>query len=272
MAEPADALASGASGSNPVEVQILSCSLDKLAINHQMINLSKNIIYEDDDIIVLDKPAGLVVHPDGRTKEPSVSEWFASAYPESRNVGESLGDIERPGIVHRIDRETSGILLLAKTKKGHTCLKEQFQKREIEKIYHLFIYGNLKNNHGIINLPIGRSVSNFKKRSAQRGARGEKREAVTYFQVLKRADDNSVTFVEAKPKTGRTHQIRVHFKALHHPVVCDKLYAPKKPCLLGFNRLALHARQITFKDVQGGQHSVLAKYPEDFLRAIESIV
>jgi len=234
-------------------------------------DLSKKILYEDKDIIVLDKPAGLVVHPDGRTNEPSVSEWFVSRYPESKNVGEPMGDIKRPGIVHRIDRETSGALLLAKTKKGHEHLKKQFQKREIEKVYHLFVYGSLKDDKGTIDLPIGRSASNFRKRSAERDARGEKREALTYFQVLKRFKNKSVTFLEAKPKTGRTHQIRVHFKAFHHPVVCDKLYAPKKPCLLGFNRLALHARQITFKDISGGQHSVLAKYPKDFLHAMDII-
>ena len=243
-----------------------------------MTDLSKNILYEDDDIIVLDKPAGLVVHPDGRTNEPSVSEWFGGKYPKSRDVGEKLGNIERPGVVHRIDRETSGALLLAKTKIGHKVLKEQFQKREIEKIYHLFIYGNLKDNQGTIDLPIARSASNFRKRSAERGARGEKREAVTYFQVIRRANDKSSIFVEAKPKTGRTHQIRVHFKALHHPVVCDKLYAPNKPCLLGFNRLALHARAITFKTVSGPpaqagkKVTIEAPYPEDFIKALKNLI
>ena len=235
-------------------------------------DLSKSILYEDDDIVVIDKPAGLIVHPDGRTKEPSVSEWFVSKYPESRNIGEPLGEIERPGIVHRIDRETSGVLLLAKTKIGYKVLKEQFQKREIEKVYHLFVYGNLKDDRGTINLPIARSVSNFRKRSAEQGTRGDKREAITYFQVLKRSNDKSTTFVEAKPKTGRTHQIRVHFKTLHHPLICDKLYSPNKPCLFGFKRLALHARQITFRDVGGGQHSVLANYPEDFQNAIKTLI
>ena len=260
VAESADALASGASESNLVEVQILSCS--------HMIDLSKNILYEDDDIVVLNKSAGLVVHPDGRTIESSVSEWFCWKYPESKDVGEKLGNIERPGVVHRIDRETSGVLLLAKTKIGHKVLKEQFQKREIEKIYHLFIYGNLKDDQGTIDLPIARSISNFRKWSAQRGVRGEKREAVTYFQGLKRAEDGSVTFVEANPKTGRTHQIRVHFKALHHPLVCDKLYAPNKACLLGFSRLALHARAIAFKTVGGKKVTIEAPYPEDFMKTI----
>ncbi|MEX2013482.1 MAG: RluA family pseudouridine synthase [Parcubacteria group bacterium] len=243
-----------------------------------MIDLSKNILYEDEDIVVLDKPAGLVVHPVPQRagygtspNDQSVSEWFVKKYPESRDVGEKFGDIERPGVVHRIDRETSGALLFAKTKIGHKVLKEQFQKREIEKIYHLFVYGNLKDDRGTIDLPIARSVSNFRKRSAERGARGEKKEAVTYFRVIRRASDKSATFVEAKPKTGRTHQIRVHFKALHHPVVCDKLYVPNKPCLFGFHRLALHARAITFKAVSGKKITIEAPYPEDFVKAMDII-
>jgi 23S rRNA pseudouridine1911/1915/1917 synthase len=239
-------------------------------------DLKKNILYEDDDVLAIDKPAGLVVHPDGRTVEPSVSEWFAAAYPGSRDVGEpsALANgqvIERPGVVHRIDRDTSGVLLLAKTKEGHRTLKEQFQEREIEKIYHLFVYGLVKEDHGSITLKIGRSASNSRKWSAQRGARGELREALTYFRVLKRADDNSATFLEARPKTGRTHQIRVHFQALHHPVVADKIYATTKPPILGFERLALHARAIKFRNVEGREISVEAPYPEDFKRAIDTI-
>jgi len=241
-----------------------------------MIDLKKNILFEDADILVINKPAGLVVHPVPEQARygagpESISEWFVKKYPQAKDVGEPLGDIERPGIVHRIDRDTSGILLLAKTKEGHECLKEQFMNREVEKIYHLFVYGNLKDDRGTINLPIGRSASNFKKWSAQRGARGEKREAITYFQVLKRLPEEQATFVEAKPKTGRTHQIRVHFEALHHPVVGDKLYAKGKPPLLGFERLALHARQINFKDVSGKEITVEASYPEDFKKALSML-
>jgi 23S rRNA pseudouridine1911/1915/1917 synthase len=240
--------------------------------------LDIKIVYEDEDILAINKPAGLIVHPDGRTKEPSVSEWFANKYPQSRGVGEKMGQVERPGIVHRIDRETSGLLLLAKTSEGHAHLKEQFQNREIDKFYHLFIHGVLKEDRGTINLPIGRSASNFKKWSAQRGSRGEKREAVTYFEVLKRAEDKSASFIEAKPKTGRTHQIRVHFQALHHPVLGDKLYGPKTvPRSLGgagriFTRLALHARAISFNNLKGEKVSLEAPYPEDFQRALKELV
>lgn len=239
------------------------------------------VLYEDKDILAINKPAGLVVHSDGKTKEESVSDWLIKNYPEAKEVGEKLGEIEKPGIVHRIDRETSGLLLLAKTKKGYECLKEQFQNREIEKIYHAFLYGKLKEDHGTINLPIGKSASDFRKRSAERGAKGEMREAITYYQVLKRGlpaqAGADFTFVEAKPKTGRTHQIRVHFKALHHPILGDKLYAPKIALRsLGeagpkFNRLALHAREITFTNVKGQKKSLVAPYPEDFQVALDKI-
>jgi len=236
-----------------------------------MIDLSKDILYEDAYILVLNKPAGLVVHPDGRTKEESVTEWFVEKYPEARNVGEKLGEIERPGVVHRIDRDTSGVLILAKTKAGFECLKSQFQNREIEKVYHLFVHGLMKEDRGTINLTIGKSASDFRKWSAQRGKKGELRDAITYFEVLKRDPYKGVTFVEAKPKTGRTHQIRVHFQALQHPVVADPLYAGGKPRLLGFERLALHARKITFKNLKGESITAEAPYPEDFQKAFDII-
>ncbi len=239
-----------------------------------MTDLTPNIIYEDEDILALNKPAGIVVHSDGRTKEPSVSEWLVEKYPEAKNVGEMIrlegGEIiDRSGIVHRLDRDTSGVLLLAKTQKGFECLKKQFLDRKIQKTYYAFVYGNMKENHGTLSMPIGKSPSDFRKYSAGRGATGEMRDAVTYFRVLKRAE--GITLVEAKPKTGRTHQIRVHFQSLQRPVIGDKLYASTKPMMLGFKRLALHAREVVFVDTKGGQHRVLANFPEDFLEAFKKI-
>lgn len=227
------------------------------------------ILYEDKDVLAINKPAGLVVHPVPQqagygTSPDSVSDWFVKHYPLAKDVGEPLGEIIRPGVVHRIDRETSGVLLLAKTKEGHAHLKEQFQNREVEKIYHAFLYGNLKEDHGSINLKIERSRSDFRKRIAGR----EGREALTYFQVLARGE--GWTLVEAKPKTGRTHQIRVHFKALHHPVVGDKLYAPSQEPILGFSRLALHAREIAFTNVKGERIALTAPYPADFQAAVDN--
>ncbi len=239
-------------------------------------DLSENIIYEDADILAINKLAGLIVHPDGRTKEESVSGWLVKKYPEVKGVSDENEELQitndesdRDGVVHRLDRETSGVLLLAKTDEGLKCLKEQFRNREIQKIYYVFVYGNMKEDHGTLNLPIGKSPSDFRKYSAGRGATGLKREATTYFQVLKRGD--GTTLVEARPKTGRTHQIRVHFTALQRPVVGDKLYASTKPEMLGFKRLALHAREITFKDTKGESHTVTAPFPQDFINAFETI-
>jgi 23S rRNA pseudouridine1911/1915/1917 synthase len=246
-----------------------------------MVDLTPFIIYEDSDILVLNKPAGIVVHPDGRTKEDAVSEWLVAKYPEVKGVGEKIVQkdgsiIERPGIVHRIDRDTSGCLLLAKTERGYDILKDQFQARAIDKKYFAFLYGKLNDDHGTISFPISRSTADFRKWIAQTRiqnteGRGELRDAVTYFQVQARlpASDGHLgaTLVEAKPKTGRTHQIRVHFKALQRPVIKDPLYAVGQPSLLGFQRLALHAREITFQDTEGKSHTVRADFPEDFITA-----
>lgn len=243
-------------------------------------DLTPFIIYEDEDILALNKPAGVVVHGDGRTKEPSVSEWLVSKYPETKGVGEMIrlegGDIiDRSGVVHRLDRDTSGVLLLAKTQNGFEHLKSQFLERTIQKVYFAFVYGNVKEDHGTLSMKIGKSPADFRKYSAGRGAMGEMRDAVTHFQVLKRlpaqAGGEGVTLVEAKPKTGRTHQIRVHFQALQRPVVCDKLYASSKPALLGFERLALHARKVTFEDMDGEAQTIVADFPEDFLHAFKEI-
>jgi 23S rRNA pseudouridine1911/1915/1917 synthase len=232
------------------------------------------ILFEDDTLLAINKPAGLVVHPDGKTEERTLCDWILAKYPELENIGEPIvlshgGVIKRPGIVHRIDRETSGVLLIVKTQEAHAHLKKQFQDREIKKIYRAFVYGILKDDDGIINRPIGRSKSDFRKWTAQRGARGEMREAETWYSVIHRGEtpDGTFTYVEANPKTGRTHQIRVHFKAIHFPVVCDSLYAPNHPRALGFERLALHAFSIEFMGLDGKKYKIEAPLPADFIEA-----
>jgi len=229
--------------------------------------MNPEILYEDENIVAINKPAGLVVHSDGKTSEPTLTDWVFSKYPKTKDVGEpiitSSGKIiERAGIVHRLDRETSGVMLVAKTKEGFECLKKQFQNHEIKKVYEAFVFGEMKDDKGVIDRPIGRSKSDFRRWSAQRGARGEMREAITEYEVLKRADGYS--FVKVMPKTGRTHQIRVHFKAINYPLVADSLYAPDRENNLGFKRLALHSKQVTFKDVFGNERMVEAPYSEDF--------
>jgi 23S rRNA pseudouridine1911/1915/1917 synthase len=236
--------------------------------------LKIEILYKDNDLLVINKPAGLITHPDGRTEEPSLSSWLAENFPETKKVGEPIfsptGEkIGRPGIVHRLDRETSGAIIVARNQKAFEFLKKQFQGREVRKLYHIFVWGELKNEEGKIDRPIGRSRSDPRLWSAQRGARGTLREALTMYRVLWRGQ--GISFVETEPKTGRTHQIRVHFKALNYPVVCDKLYSPKRGCALGFTRAALHSRKIEFKNLAGEIVSVVAPYPEDFKKAMKEL-
>lgn len=228
------------------------------------------VLYEDPHLLIINKPSGLVVHGDGKIQEPTLTEWFCHYYTRAEGVGEPLvlkdgKVIDRPGVVHRLDRETSGALLLAKDQETFLWLKHAFQNQQITKTYHAFVYGNLKESRGVVNRPIGRSRSDFRRWSAQPGARGELREAITGYRVL--AENSEHSFVEVCPKTGRTHQIRVHFKAIHHPVLCDKLYAPNHPCALGFSRLALHASALELSLPHGEFLHIDAPLPEDFQTA-----
>lgn len=231
------------------------------------------ILYEDNDVLAINKPAGLVVHSDGKTKETNLVEWLISKYPEIENVGEHGKDSEgkivlRSGIVHRLDRETSGVMIVAKSQESFENLKKQFQNHDIKKKYEAFVFGELKKD-GVVDRPIGRSRSDFRKWSAQRGARGEMREAITEYKVL--ANNKEYSLVELFPKTGRTHQIRVHMKAINYPLVGDGLYAPNRENTLGFNRVALHSKEIEFKGLSGESHKVIAPYPDDFMEAKKAL-
>ncbi|TSC69977.1 MAG: Ribosomal large subunit pseudouridine synthase D [Parcubacteria group bacterium Gr01-1014_46] len=233
--------------------------------------MNPEILYEDSEVLAVDKPAGLVVHSDGKTEEKTLVDWLLSKYPEIKDVGEpgktSTGEtVLRSGIVHRLDRETSGVMLVAKTEESFQNLKKQFQNHEIKKTYQAFVWGELKNDEGVIDRPISRSSKDFRMWTAQRGGRGIEREAITEYKVLQRKDGYS--FVEVTPKTGRTHQIRVHFKAINYPLVGDALYGPDKENTLGFKRLALHSKEVTFSDTKGESHTVSASYPEDFEHAM----
>lgn len=228
------------------------------------------VIYEDASVVVVNKPSGLIVHADGKTLEPRLTDWVLDTYPDTKGVGEPLTlssgvAISRPGIVHRLDRETSGILIIAKTQEAFIHLKDQFHERRTTKEYRAFVYGEMKEDDGTIDRSIGRSAKDFRLRSAQRGARGVLRDAVTEYRVQARG--NGYTLLSTFPKTGRTHQIRVHLKAINHPVVCDKLYAPKRECALGFSRHALHAYSLGLVLPNGDKHQFIAPLPEDFVHA-----
>lgn len=258
-----------------------------------LLGMQIKIIYEDEFVLGLDKPSGLMVHGDGRSKEKTLVDWLNKKYPELVEVGEPQtlhpptggGEIiKRPGIVHRLDRETSGVILVAKTQEAHQFLKEQFQNRKVEKIYNAVVWGNFLEDKmsGVIDKPIGRSASDFRRWSAEFGAKGELREAVTEYRVLlphpdpllakERENQNQFSYLEVRPKTGRTHQIRVHLKSISHPVVCDKLYGAGKVCdgsegCLGFSRLALHALSIKLELPSGAHIKIESQLPEEFEKA-----
>jgi 23S rRNA pseudouridine1911/1915/1917 synthase len=211
------------------------------------------IVFENDDVVVVDKPSGIIVHPDDRHEYPALTSWLTERYGEGNYF-----------LVHRIDRETSGVLMVAKTEAAHAYLKEQFQERLVRKTYRAFVYGVIKDDRGIIDKPIGGARGGRGPRSALR-PHGTTRDAVTTFRVLERGHDT--TYIEAMPKTGRTHQIRVHLSSLQRPIICDQLYAPSRPALLGFERLALHALSLTLTLPDGAEHTFAAPLPADFLEA-----
>src|SRR3989339_361841 len=173
------------------------------------------IIFEDSDILVLNKPAGLSVHGDGFNTEPTLADWLLQKYPDLAEVGESMFDqkgneILKPGLIHRLDRDTSGVLLVAKNQPTFLYLKEQFKNHLAQKTYRAILVGEMKVEIGAkqtIDLPIGRSNHDPRQRVASHKASGPLREAVTDYTVLKTASGH--TYVEASPKTGRTHQLRV---------------------------------------------------------------
>lgn len=233
------------------------------------------IIYEDDNVVVFNKPAGLMVHGDGRTHDKTLADILIEKFPERMEIGEPMRVVDsegnfkiiyRPGIVHRLDKDTTGALVVAKNNEAFEMLKKQFQDRTIEKRYVALVYGSVKNDSGTIDRPIARSKSDFRQWSATRGTRGEKREAVTDYKVIKRfeLEGNPVTLIQVSPKTGRTHQIRVHLKAINYPIVGDILYAGHNRPNLGFSRPALHAASISFSLPGGKRVTAEAPFPVDF--------
>lgn len=236
------------------------------------------ILYEDADVVVVNKPAGLIVHSDGRTKESSVAEWALEQYPALREVGEPWTSpqgetIVRPGIVHRLDRGTSGVLILAKSSEAHAFLKKQFEDRSTEKKYRALVYGHPREGAGVIEAEIVR-IRSIPPRwgVARTDQMRRRRAAITEWQVLSRGTDpltgEKASYLEASPKTGRTHQIRVHLKHLGYPVICDPLYAKGRQCLFGFARPALHAHTLSITLPSGARSTFEAPLPQDFESAL----
>lgn len=240
-----------------------------------------SVIYEDAAVVVINKPAGVLVHNDGVTVAPTVTEWLLRHAPEAQGVGEVAHSrsgelLERSGVVHRLDRETSGIMILAKTAAAHAHLKQQFHDRLAKKEYRAFVYGRINDRWGTINRPIGRSSKDYRRWSAQAGAKGVLREALTDFERIGAGEyeDETFSYVRLFPKTGRTHQLRVHLRAVERPIVGDALYAEHlidRSNNLGLDRLALHAHTLEVELPNGQIERFIAPLPLAFELAAERI-
>ncbi len=228
-----------------------------------------NIIYEDSDIIVINKQRRLTVHPGAGNH----SGTLVNALLHHCKDLSGIGGVERPGIVHRLDKDTSGVLIVAKNDRAHQNLSKQFKNRKVEKVYLAIVSGLVKKDNGTIDEAIGRHPVNRKKMSTlipspspKRRRELKSRDATTNFKVLKRFDD--CTLVELKPKTGRTHQLRVHMKHIGHPILNDPVYGSRVKGQ-GSRGQLLHAYKIKFKHpISGKSLEFQAEIPQDMLELI----
>ena len=186
-------------------------------------NIPLDIIYEDSDIIVINKPKGLVVHPAPGNESGTLVNALLYHCKDSLS---GIGGVIRPGIVHRIDKDTSGLLVVAKNDESHLSLSEQLKVHDVSRIYHAIVIGNIKDDNGTIDRPIGRHPADRKKMAVVTDPTRQAREAITHYEVVERFQlpTGRFTYVKCKLETGRTHQIRVHMASIGHPLVGDLTY------------------------------------------------
>ncbi len=234
------------------------------------------IIFENTHALAIDKPAGIMVHPDDRQDEYTIADWMRETY-EVRGIG----DDGREGIVHRLDRNTTGVLILAKDNIAYTSFKKQFRDHTTRKVYRAIVEGHIRNETGMISLPIARAKSDFRKRTVvdmfSKDARGEEREAVTRYKVLEKVtspDGRNYSYVECYPLTGRTHQIRAHFRGIRHPIIGDDLYGSTNGKDVA-PRSMLHAYSLTLdipEDVEGKkERTIMSPVPKDMKETLKKL-
>ena len=220
------------------------------------------IIYEDKDIIVVNKPKGMVVHPANGNPDGTLVNSLMSICKDSLS---GIGGEIRPGIVHRLDKDTSGVIVVAKNDKAHISLSEQIKNHEVEKTYIALVKGVVKANEATIDMPIGRSTKDRKKMAVTKTGKN----AITHFKVIKRF--HNYTLLEVKIETGRTHQIRVHLSQIGYPIVGDTTYSNGKN-EWGIKGQCLHAKSLKFKHPITGKEMFLeAKMPEYFEEVINEL-
>ena len=229
------------------------------------------VIYEAPEFLIIDKPAGMTTHrikgvPEEKKGASYLTDELVDIYPELKEVGD---DPEwRPGIVHRLDKDTSGVMIIPRTQAYFEYLKELFQNSKIHKTYLALVYGVIKDDSGIIDKPIG-----LKSGTTKRTIHGGKmvKSAITEYKVVKRFKD--YTLVEVSPRTGRTHQIRVHLASIGHPIVGDLLYGGKKEkkSLLPIGRQFLHAHSIEFDIAPGHKGIFVSELPEELIEIVKGL-
>lgn len=226
-------------------------------------NIPLDIFYEDDDLLVVNKPKGMVVHPAAGNYDGTLVNALLYHCKDSLS---GIGGVMRPGIVHRIDKDTSGLLMVAKNDLAHLSLAEQIKDHTFTRIYAAVVYGNIKEDTGTVNAPIGRHPADRKKMCV---TDKNSREAITHFQVMERL--RGFTRLKVQLETGRTHQIRVHMAYLGHPVAGDPVYGPKK-VIKRLDGQCLHAQTLGFIHPRTGQYlEFTAPLPDYFIRFVSSI-
>lgn len=223
-------------------------------------NIPLNIVYEDEDVVVLNKQVGTSVHPSINEPGGTIANALIARYPEIKNVGE---DPMRPGIVHRLDKDTSGLLVVAKNQKTFEFLKKEWQEGLVIKKYIALVVGHLKNEKGEIKSELTRSKKDFRKRIVVKPGKNALvgKLAITNYKVVKKYKDFSL--VEVSPVTGRMHQIRVHMASLGHPIAGDKVYGKKKGVPKGLTRQFLHAYYLKFSLPYGKSVVLESDLPSD---------
>lgn len=214
------------------------------------------IIFQNKDFIVIDKSSGLIVHPPhARSKETALTDLLVKDFPEIKNVGEKT----RPGIVHRLDKEVSGLMAATRNTEAYEFLKTEFKERRVKKIYTGLVHGKLRESQGEISFKIARGVKGG--RMAARPKSQEGKEALTFYRVIKKF--TNFTLVEIELKTGRTHQIRAHFHALGHPLAGDPLYKPKRAGKILPPRIFLHSTILGFNNLNNEWLEFTSPLPEE---------
>jgi len=222
------------------------------------------IIYEDSDFLVIEKPAGLEIYSEIKKEEPTLVDWLVEKYPAIKKVGP---DPARPGIVHRLDKNASGLIVAAKIQAAFEHLIKQFKERQIKKEYAALVHGAVSKDEGTVEFPLTRAKSG--RFAALPVGSGKGRTAVTEYEVIKRF--KNFTLLKVRIKTGRTHQIRVHLHALGHSVVGDKLYKQKKIKKILLDRLFLHASVLGFSNLEGEWMEFQSDLPDELKNFLKKL-